>query len=560
MTTALEEAYQTHATRVPVKIKGASYEIHLASKPWQQRRCSTGAIRNVRRVASGVRTELSMDEKLAEAKEQLGEANWECSVQRRVLRESQWTAERAIAAAEARAATAERQLHELREQVEHQQELLNDAQRRAHEAETSQWREAEAQAMAEANVAAVQEAFEARAAVEAAEAKTRRKKEVTLQQLTREAEERAHRAEAECARLQQQSFELAESIDQAHGRPQSWTRNLFESIAAGAISGASVLSSWLRGDGCAFTAHRLDPSSAEYDAVAGIIRDANAQQAHNLGIGKDVPMGPWRLDLDLHKTGDDGHRRSLQLSAVWSIRNPELWRKFKAEEDIVSHDLHRMPDDSPYRHALPTDLDGLVDGLHLDPPLNHAANEKLLLHGTKPEVLFQILNKGLSDKYSGGIFGDGLYFAETIAKNDQYVRADANKFALKDLHRELYGSDTVDHPAETYYVLLCRVQMGCHVRTQRKLPTATRKRDYENIDRPGTSIWGVHKRELCEVSGQNDGARIHHHALLAETLPLDQGGIISRHREFVQFHKERVYPWMLLAYHRVLDGKLLRSG
>ena len=44
---------------------------------------------------------------------------------------------------------------------------------------------------------------------------------------------------------------------------------------------------------------------------------------------------------------------------------------------------------------------------------------------------------------------------------------------------------------------------------------------------------------------------------LAERLPLEEGGIISRHREFVQFHKERVYPWMLLAYHRVLDGNLL---
>ena len=51
------------------------------------------------------------------------------------------------------------------------------------------------------------------------------------------------------------------------------------------------------------------------------------------------------------------------------------------------------------------------------------------------------------------------------------------------------------------------------------------------------------------IDGQYEGSRIHHHSLLAET-----GVKVHRHREFIQFNKERVYPWYLLAYQRILDG------
>merc|ERR1712129_226808 len=47
-------------------------------------------------------------------------------------------------------------------------------------------------------------------------------------------------------------------------------------------------------------------------------------------------------------------------------------------------------------------------------------NEKVFLHGTKPEHVSKIVNSGLNERFSGGLFGKGVYLAEDPSKIDQY--------------------------------------------------------------------------------------------------------------------------------------------
>jgi hypothetical protein len=81
-------------------------------------------------------------------------------------------------------------------------------------------------------------------------------------------------------------------------------------------------------------------------------------------------------------------------------------------------------------------------------PLDDSANEVLLLHGTRPEVVASILEKSLDPKLArAGLFGRGTYFAEHPAKIDQYTTVDArwkggsrsseNK-TIRELHNKLY--------------------------------------------------------------------------------------------------------------------------
>lgn len=183
-------------------------------------------------------------------------------------------------------------------------------------------------------------------------------------------------------------------------------------------------------------------------------------------------------------------------------------------------------------------------GVRCAEELNASCNEKFLLHGTKPETLLTILSNGVSDKFSGGLFGGAAYFAETPSKNDQYTTKDPHLIdnasgtdAVAQLHNKLYRSE--HHPGDVYYLILCRVVMGYMDITQ----------DGRISTRHRRSIWaqGADEKELSTIEGI--APPIHHHSLVAET-----GGILARHREFLQYHAVRVYPAYVLAYHRILNG------
>ena len=137
-----------------------------------------------------------------------------------------------------------------------------------------------------------------------------------------------------------------------------------------------------------------------------------------------------------------------------------------------------------------------------------------------------------------------MYSAETIARNDQYT-TEGTCYSQQELHRQIYSSPS-DHPGKVHYVIVCRVVMGCYLRTGKRLPD----HHLEDMDRSETGVWAPGSgstRVLKMIPGDYTGAKINFHALVAE-----KGDFIMRHREFLQFHKARVCPAFLLAYRRVL--------
>jgi hypothetical protein len=144
---------------------------------------------------------------------------------------------------------------------------------------------------------------------------------------------------------------------------------------------------------------------------------------------------------------------------------------------------------------------------------------------------------------AGSMFGDGIYLAEDVAKVDQYVKSADNSFGgeLAELHKFLYGK-IEGHPqgSGVHYIFLCRVGLGCMVRT----------RDGSSCLDPGATsnnrIFGKGKRELNDVAGATaESGGMPYHSLLVEI-----GGSIERFREVVVFKGRRIYPEYLLAYSR----------
>merc|ERR1711943_102355 len=71
--------------------------------------------------------------------------------------------------------------------------------------------------------------------------------------------------------------------------------------------------------------------------------------------------------------------------------------------------------------------------------LDASVNEVYLSHGTEPDAVLRIIKDGCNERLSGGLFGQGTYFAEDVAKNDKYVLPDSLHDRRPELHAELYG-------------------------------------------------------------------------------------------------------------------------
>lgn len=68
--------------------------------------------------------------------------------------------------------------------------------------------------------------------------------------------------------------------------------------------------------------------------------------------------------------------------------------------------------------------------------LFHEINEHFLFHGTKPDTYKKILSQGLDFRMAGekGMFGQGVYLAESSTKADQYT----GKATQRDLKKRGY--------------------------------------------------------------------------------------------------------------------------
>ena len=257
------------------------------------------------------------------------------------------------------------------------------------------------------------------------------------------------------------------------------------------------------------------------------------EEAASLGVGKDVAHGPW--------TGSGS--KSLRLAAAWRIEHPWLWYAYDAAREEVKHQVTKLKAQGGAMQPLETLLDPkLRDFLQESgEQLASDINEKFLLHGTKPETLYTILGNGLDEKWSGGLFGEGTYFADTPSKNDQYTSKDEEKqgpnSVLHNLHDQLYnGPLEQEHPGDVQYILLCRVAMGCYVSTK---PGYSKPYHSEQTQE---SVWARENKILATIPGTDP--KITYHSLVARH---GKGLCIQRHDEYMQYVRNRVYPAYLLA-------------
>jgi hypothetical protein len=237
---------------------------------------------------------------------------------------------------------------------------------------------------------------------------------------------------------------------------------------------------------------------------------------------------------------------SLKLACAWKVDHPSNQstyttgvEKVQLQLDLLKKkgkDVDKVPG-LPVRTAR-----AAAEGF----TTKAGANEAILLHGTSPERLLELLSTGFNVNYSGTgagtFFGGGVYLAEDVGKTDQYVGADSAWDPSSELHKRLYGR-TVRHPGDVFYVLVVRAALGYPVRTKKTGKDAT------SMDN-GARIFPICFKELSPVPGVTPPTTIKHHSLIAEL-----GKAIVRYREFVLFHSEYVHIDYLIAYHRCNGGQ-----
>ena len=224
-----------------------------------------------------------------------------------------------------------------------------------------------------------------------------------------------------------------------------------------------------------------------------------------LGKGKDVSKtyGPYD---------------SLKLACAWKVDHPDNQSKYTAGVKRVQKEIDRL-------RKKGKDVDK-VPGLPVRTARAAAegfttkagANEAILLHGTSPERLLELLSTGFNVNYSGTgagtFFGGGVYLAEDVGKTDQYVGADSAWDPSSELHKRLYGR-TVRHPGDVFYVLVVRAALGYPVRTKKTGKDAT------SMDN-GARIFPICFKELSPVPGVTPPTTIKHHSLIAELGKADR--------------------------------------
>jgi len=257
----------------------------------------------------------------------------------------------------------------------------------------------------------------------------------------------------------------------------------------------------------------------------------------NLGVGRDIK----------EKTGK---YVALRLACCWRIQHPDMWARFEAGKAKIRRDVRSIASAGKGKGRLPPGLPTRLHGRARSlpgPALDDEVNETMLMHGTKPQFLLDILANGPNERYSGaGLFGNGMYFGEDADKVDQYVSVEKEFIELKGgkgaLHARLYGNKREQkHPGDVLYLLICRVALGHFVRTREKAPSC------KSLDGGGGYVFakgGENTRELANV--EKVSPPVHYHALLGEKGP---GHV--RHREIVLFHGEYVYPEYLLGVQRI---------
>lgn len=273
----------------------------------------------------------------------------------------------------------------------------------------------------------------------------------------------------------------------------------------------------------AFEVSEVDKESDTWGELYDLFR---VTDPHNLGYGRDV------------RSSED--YTGLTPVCAWSVEAPSRFKKYCAATEEIQELLESGGLDIP---EVKTKLDEKADKL-LEDGLNDSVNEKLLLHGTKPETLLTLLQNGLSERFSNGLFGSGSYLAEDPSKIDQYCTPDKQEGeSLKLLHEKLFVECDVKPVKNMFYALVCRVALGHPVFT---------KDGIANSQPPHNNIFvNDERRELALIPSDGD-LPCHYHSLIVECGPPSEGYKCARHREFIVFDSARISEEWIIGYIRDL--------
>jgi chemotaxis protein histidine kinase CheA len=427
------------------------------------------------------------------------EAAWREAEQRRRLTEQQEALEAAAKQSELEAAAK-------RNWIQREQSRLEKERQKVREQEAAAEAKARAAAQLSSDAKAARADADREASQQRAQAQAMREelaaeeKQVALECARRKAE-----AESAEAKAIKERDELRLSRSNAQATPDYWENSIATSSPDG------------------FAAIALDRTGRDLGTCTALERLLQTDEVKLRADGAD-------------RRGTTHDR--LKLACAWRIENPVLWGKYMVGVQAVMQDMKLVQQERvrpsggapPLTHRV---ADALPGHLRLD------VNEAFLMHGTNAGVLINILSKGMNERFSGtaagAAYGLGTYLAEDAGKNDQYTKVDSQYDGASELHKRLYAHG-LHHPGSVFYILVCRVAMGHHVRTRHMGSNAT------STD-TGRPVFPISSRELDTVDGVSPP--VHYHSLLADVIKVG-----ARYREVIVFHSEYIYPEYLMAYQR----------
>lgn len=125
--------------------------------------------------------------------------------------------------------------------------------------------------------------------------------------------------------------------------------------------------------------------------------------------------------------------RGYRVEKIETVMNAESWGSYLKRTDAIADECKRFPGAAPVVDwdswsgpVATADLGrGILDEARL-PALAGGSNEFLMFHGTKPEAANSIAKNHFDMAFAckTGLFGAGLYFAESSSKSDEYVKSD----------------------------------------------------------------------------------------------------------------------------------------
>jgi len=214
---------------------------------------------------------------------------------------------------------------------------------------------------------------------------------------------------------------------------------------------------------------------------------------------QDLMNSTWKgvYTRDRKALGSGNKIQNFNVVQVSRNENHRIWQQYSLKRQGIAS---VMKEDDYMEGVLTDGAEGLGD-------VEPGCNEFLFFHGSKPSAVNSICENDffldLAGSRRGTLYGQGLYFAESSSKADEYATDDGGTY------KGLYA------------MLLCRVTLGKNYYT-----------DEVNVD---TKML----EDMCR------GPKATHHSVLG-----DREKARGTYREFIVYDSAQAYPEYVIIYRR----------